>query len=91
MWLIESLLVGAVFLLFAWLVCVWQDRARPETRVERLADPTPMPGELGYGPFPVDTGPLLILSDKAAANAALERDVAAMIAESWRIPERWNR
>jgi hypothetical protein len=33
----------------------------------------------GYGPFPVDTGPLLIVGDALAANDALEREVKAMI------------
>ena len=32
-----------------------------------------------YGRFPVDTGPLLILGEHAAALAAHEREVAAMI------------
>jgi hypothetical protein len=31
------------------------------------------------GPFPVDTGPLLIVGEALAANAALEREVRAMI------------
>jgi hypothetical protein len=37
-----------------------------------------------YGRFPVDTGPLLILSEKEAALAAHEREVAAMIREAER-------
>ena len=79
-WLVESALIGVTFLVFVVLVCVWQDRAP----VERLADPEPLPGEPGYGPFPVDTGPLLILGEHAAALAAHEREVAAMIREAER-------
>jgi hypothetical protein len=79
-WLVESALIGVTFLVFVVLVCVWQDRAP----VERRADPEPPPGEPGYGPFPVDTGPLLILGEHAAALAAHEREVAAMIREAER-------
>lgn len=44
-----------------------------------------------YGPWPVDTGPLLILSDKAAANAALEREIRQRCAEAEaKIPPRWR-
>jgi hypothetical protein len=32
-----------------------------------------------YGPFPVDTGPLLIISEALAANDALEREVRGLI------------
>ena len=79
-WLVESALIGVTFLVFVVLVCVWQDRAP----VERRADPEPPPGEPGYGPFPVDTGPLLILGEHAAALAAHEREVQAMIREAER-------
>ena len=48
-------------------------------QVERLADPEPLPGEPGYGRFPADTGPLLLLSEAAAAVEAHEREVQAMI------------
>jgi hypothetical protein len=37
-----------------------------------------------YGPFPVDTGPLLIVSEALAANDALEREVKAMVREAYR-------
>jgi hypothetical protein len=43
----------------------------------QLANPEPMPGEQ-LAAFPVDTGPLLLLSEKAAANDALEIEIAAM-------------
>ena len=98
MWLVESALIGAVFLVFVVLVCVWQDRAP----AERLSDPEPMPGEWPlpfaseYGPWPTaDTGALPILSrapaavdrlarDAAAGQAQLEREIAAMIRQAER-------
>jgi hypothetical protein len=44
------------------------------------------------GRFPVDTSPLLILSESAASVAALDREVAAMVRVAERqIPERWRR
>ena len=56
---------------------------RPETvPVARLADPEPLPGEGGYGPFPVDDGRLLLLSEAAAAVEAHGREVDAMIARA---------
>jgi hypothetical protein len=83
---------------FALMVGVAWLQGRPESRAARLADPAPLPGELGWcgrcghyhgqegcpprglaGPFPVDTGPLLLLGEKAAALPALEREVRAMI------------
>ena len=43
------------------------------------------------GRFPVDTAPLLILSESAASVASLEREVAAMVRDAERrIPERWR-
>lgn len=38
-----------------------------------------------YGPFPADTGPLLIISEAMAANDALEREIQAMIEAAERI------
>lgn len=89
------LLIGAGFLMA-------RDPA-PEDRVDRLADPAPMPGELlwcqrcgsrhpalygcpasSYGPFPADTGPLLIPGRVAAAGDDLEREVARLIREAER-------
>ena len=73
MWLVESALIGAVFLVFVVLVCVWQDRAP----AERLADPEPMPGEWPlpfaseYGPWPTaDTGALPRISPSSSAAAS---------------------
>lgn len=51
-----------------------------------------------YGPFPVDTGPLLHLSETTAANVELDRWTQARIAETdWlcaeaeeKIPPRWR-
>jgi hypothetical protein len=67
-----------VMLGVAW----WQGR-EPRIPLGRLADPAPLPGELAreaaYGPFPADTGPLLIISEALAANDALEREVKGLI------------
>lgn len=44
-----------------------------------------------YGPFPADTGPLLILSEKMAANVALEREIRQRCVEAEaKIPPRWR-
>ena len=74
----------------AWLTGRSEDRA--ESRVDRLADPVPMPGELSVGGlFPVDTGPLFIMSEHAAALADLEREVKQRIADAEeRIPPQWR-
>lgn len=58
------------------------------------APPFDLPDVLGridpYGPHP-DTGPLLILSEKMAANDALEREIRERIRQAeQRIPERWR-
>ena len=37
-----------------------------------------------YGPFPADTGPLLLWGEKASANDALAREVRWMIEEAHR-------
>ena len=70
-------LVVAVVFLAACAVFCWLTR---EERVPlaRLADPAPMPGDAAYGPFPVDTAPLLLLSESMAAVVALEREVREM-------------
>ena len=48
-----------------------------ESRATRLADPEPMPGELPTlpvaGRFPVDTGPLPLLSELSATWDVIER------------------
>lgn len=50
----------------------------------------PRPAD-SYGPFPVDTSPLLILSEKDAANAALAREIPRLCAEAEaKIPPRWR-
>lgn len=51
--------------------------------VEYLPGP-PFAGAVDCGYELVDTGPLLLLSDKMAANAALEREIKAMAAEAER-------
>ena len=69
------------------------DRVRELDKAGREAEPFDLPEALAtvYGPFPVDTGPLLILSDKTAANAALEREIRAMGDEAeGKIPPRWR-
>ena len=88
MWLVESALIGVVFLLFVAAVC-WVTRDRPEARE---VSPGPMPGEYpqgpAYGPFPADTGPLLIVGRVDALGAAVLRDTRQAIAETeWLIEQ----
>lgn len=75
--------------LAAMLLTPWLAGRRAGVPLARLADPAPLPGELVliesvYGAFPVDTEPLLLLSDAAAANAQLEREVQEMIRKAER-------
>jgi hypothetical protein len=87
--------VAAGFLVAVAAFC-WLTRPGPESRAERLADPAPLPGEV---PFPVDTGPLLIVSELTSAGEAIGRDVRRAAAEAeWlikqgerRIEPRWRR
>lgn len=63
-------------------------------------EPFDLPDALAavYGPFPVDTGPLLILSEHDAAKADLNRSTQQAISETdWligeaeaKIPPRWR-
>ena len=94
-----ALVIFLTFVIVPLGVAWWMGRGE-RIPLARLADPAPLPGELPragflqisqYGPFPVDTGPLLILSDKTAANAALEREIRAMGDEAeGKIPPRWR-
>jgi hypothetical protein len=54
-----------------WLTGRDPEQPAPRRFMAELAEP--------YGPFPVDTGPLLLVSEALAANDALEREVRAMI------------
>ena len=67
-----------------------QARADLQAALDRAAAAVvpPLPSA---GRFPVDTAPLLILSESAASVASLEREVAAMVRDAERrIPERWR-
>lgn len=64
--------VAAAFLLAAWAFCRLT-RDPPESRVHRLADPAPMPGELD--PFPVDLATVHTRSDATAATESFEREI----------------
>jgi hypothetical protein len=71
--LATALVMGASFL----LACIGYARLtrdeRPESRVARLADPAPMPGELAP-PFP-DTTTVHLRSDELTSYAAFEREI----------------
>jgi len=84
------LVILVTFLVLPLAVAWWidPDREPPRVPLDRLADPAPLPWETWYGPFPVDTAPLLILSESAAALVALEREVAQMVADAER-KTRW--
>ena len=70
---------------------LWLGRKMPDdTEPAYQAIPRPQPLSVA-GLFPVDTGPLLILSEKNAANAQLEREIKAMVqAAEAAIPPRWR-
>jgi hypothetical protein len=80
-----TFLTSAVILLTA----AWWTGREPRIPLARLADPTPLPGERaserGYGPWPVDTGPLLIVSETTATGVALEREIRQRCAEAERL------
>jgi type II secretory pathway pseudopilin PulG len=87
-------------LLLIWASGYWTGRTSERDRAAARADlqaaldrqarayQAPPPS---YGPFPADTGPLLLLGEEAASLAALEREVHVMVAAAERqIPERWR-
>jgi len=86
------LVILVTFLVLPLAVAWWidPDRDPPRGPLDRLADPAPPPWETWYGPFHVDTAPLLILSESAAALVALEREVTQMVADAER-KTRWLR
>jgi hypothetical protein len=75
-----NLYQGTLVIFLAGLVgmlgAAWWTGREPRIPIDRLADPAPLPGEQAvYGPFPVDTGPLLIVSDSMAAIDRHTREV----------------
>jgi hypothetical protein len=80
--LYEWALVIFLAALVAMLAVAWWTGREPSVPLARLADPAPLPWE-PPAPWPVDTGPLLIMSEQMAANAALAREVEWLIRESY--------
>jgi type II secretory pathway pseudopilin PulG len=86
-------------LLLVWMSGYFTGRSERDDRRQARADlqaaldraAAAVPPLPSAGRFPVDTAPLLILSESAAAVAALDREVAAMVRDAERqIPERWR-
>ena len=61
---------------------------RARVPLARLADPRPLPSELR--PFPVDTGPLLLVSEAMAAAMAITREVEEMTRAAERKARPWR-
>ena len=86
-------------LLLVWMSGYFTGRSERDDRRQARADlqaaldraAAAVPPLPSAGRFPVDTAPLLILSESAASVAALDREVAAMVRDAERqIPERWR-
>ena len=86
-WLLTALIIFGVAVVTMITVACILDREPPPQPPQPPAEPPTLP-QAGYFP---DTGPLLLLGEKAAANAALEREIEAMCAAAERLNARWYR
>lgn len=91
-WLVIAAFIFGVglgaMLMVAWMTGRPGPAPRPaRVPLARLADPRPLPGELS--PFP-ETGPLLIWSERMAANDAIGREVDEMIRAAERKARPWR-